>query len=144
MEVAPQYAGLTMGLSNTIATLPGMISPVITGFIVQNKVTIPTATIVIDSTWFPSSSWLLNGRLCSTSLLLYRWPVEFSTRFSVRENSSRGQPKIWVSLHCFLLTTWSRLTDCLVISNSCFVRQPRGGYCRMIADSDNAVGVYCR
>lgn len=38
MEVAPHYAGLTMGLSNTFGTLPGMISPIITGFVVQNKV----------------------------------------------------------------------------------------------------------
>jgi len=37
MEVAPHYAGLTMGLSNTFGTLPGMISPIITGFVVQNK-----------------------------------------------------------------------------------------------------------
>lgn len=39
LDIAPQYASLIMGLSNTIATVPGIVSPVITGFIVQNKVT---------------------------------------------------------------------------------------------------------
>ena len=37
-DLGPQYAALTVGVSNTIATLPGLISPSITGYIVQNKV----------------------------------------------------------------------------------------------------------
>ncbi|XP_067000877.2 sialin [Anabrus simplex] len=37
LDVAPQHASVLMGLSNTVATLPGMISPSITGYIVQNK-----------------------------------------------------------------------------------------------------------
>ena len=27
-----------MGIGNTVATLPGVVSPIITGYIVQNKV----------------------------------------------------------------------------------------------------------
>lgn len=38
LDIAPQYASVIMGISNTVATLPGIISPSITGFIVQNKV----------------------------------------------------------------------------------------------------------
>jgi hypothetical protein len=38
LDIAPQYASVLMGLSNTFATLPGMISPALTGLIVQNKV----------------------------------------------------------------------------------------------------------
>lgn len=38
LDIAPQFASVIMGISNTIATLPGMVSPAITGFIVQNKV----------------------------------------------------------------------------------------------------------
>jgi putative flippase GtrA len=38
LDIAPQYASLIMGLSNTVATVPGIISPMITGYIVQNKV----------------------------------------------------------------------------------------------------------
>ncbi|KAG8227728.1 hypothetical protein J437_LFUL008010 [Ladona fulva] len=37
LDIAPQHASVLMGLSNTIATLPGIISPSITGYIVQNK-----------------------------------------------------------------------------------------------------------
>ncbi|KAJ9573903.1 hypothetical protein L9F63_008702 [Diploptera punctata] len=37
LDIAPQHASVLMGLSNTIATLPGIISPAITGYIVQNK-----------------------------------------------------------------------------------------------------------
>ena len=38
LDIAPKHAGVLMGISNTIATLPGIISPLITGYIVQNKV----------------------------------------------------------------------------------------------------------
>jgi len=37
LDIAPQYASLIMGLSNTAATIPGIVSPIITGYIVQNK-----------------------------------------------------------------------------------------------------------
>ena len=36
LDIAPQYASLLMGLSNTFATLPGMISPLLVGWIVGN------------------------------------------------------------------------------------------------------------
>ena len=38
LDIAPQYAAILMGISNTIGTIPGIISPVITGFIVQDGV----------------------------------------------------------------------------------------------------------
>ncbi|KAK5646079.1 hypothetical protein RI129_004543 [Pyrocoelia pectoralis] len=34
LDVAPQHAAVLMGLSNTFATIPGIVSPVITGYIV--------------------------------------------------------------------------------------------------------------
>lgn len=37
LDIAPQHAGVLMGISNTVATLPGIISPLVTGFIVQNE-----------------------------------------------------------------------------------------------------------
>nr|CAD7427055.1 unnamed protein product [Timema monikensis] len=37
LDIAPQHASVLMGLSNTVATLPGIISPSITGILVQNK-----------------------------------------------------------------------------------------------------------
>ena len=41
LDIAPQYASLIMGLSNTAATIPGIVSPIITGYVVQNKVQYP-------------------------------------------------------------------------------------------------------
>jgi ACS family sodium-dependent inorganic phosphate cotransporter len=38
LDIAPQHAGVLMGLSNMAGTLPGIISPLVTGFVVQNKV----------------------------------------------------------------------------------------------------------
>ncbi|VDK48813.1 unnamed protein product [Gongylonema pulchrum] len=37
LDIAPQYAGHLMGLSNTLATLPGMLSPLFVGAVVQNE-----------------------------------------------------------------------------------------------------------
>ena len=35
LDLAPQFASIIIGISNTFATLPGLVSPVLTGFIVQ-------------------------------------------------------------------------------------------------------------
>lgn len=35
LDVAPRYAGILMGISNTFATLPGIIGVALTGFVVQ-------------------------------------------------------------------------------------------------------------
>lgn len=40
LEVAPQYASLLLGISNTFGSLPGIISPTLTGLIVQHQVSI--------------------------------------------------------------------------------------------------------
>ncbi|XP_046615491.1 sialin [Neodiprion virginianus] len=37
LDIAPQHASVLMGFGNTIATVPGIVSPIITGYIVQNK-----------------------------------------------------------------------------------------------------------
>ncbi|XP_018906661.2 sialin isoform X2 [Bemisia tabaci] len=37
LDIAPQYASLLMGFSNTFATIPGIISPMLAGYLVQNK-----------------------------------------------------------------------------------------------------------
>ncbi|XP_046392973.1 sialin-like [Ischnura elegans] len=36
LDIAPQYAGVLMGFGNTFATLPGIISPTLTGYIVRD------------------------------------------------------------------------------------------------------------
>ncbi|KAK6620915.1 hypothetical protein RUM43_011214 [Polyplax serrata] len=37
LDIAPRHAGVLMGFSNTFGTLPGMLSPIITGYIVQDR-----------------------------------------------------------------------------------------------------------
>ncbi|XP_016840301.1 solute carrier family 17 (sodium-dependent inorganic phosphate cotransporter)-like isoform X1 [Nasonia vitripennis] len=37
LDIAPKQASVIMGIGNTFATLPGIISPLITGYIVQDK-----------------------------------------------------------------------------------------------------------
>ena len=38
LDVAPQFASILMGLSNTFATLPGILSPLLTGAVVTDQV----------------------------------------------------------------------------------------------------------
>jgi MFS transporter, ACS family, solute carrier family 17 (sodium-dependent inorganic phosphate cotransporter), other len=38
LEVAPQFSGIIMSISNMIATVSSIVSPILTGFIVQSKV----------------------------------------------------------------------------------------------------------
>ena len=38
LDIAPPFAGILMGISNAVATLPGIISPLLTGVIVQHQV----------------------------------------------------------------------------------------------------------
>ena len=40
LDLAPRYAGILMGISNTFATIPGFLSPIVTGYITKNKVII--------------------------------------------------------------------------------------------------------
>lgn len=37
LDLAPRYAGVLMGITNTFATIPGFLSPMVTGYIVKNK-----------------------------------------------------------------------------------------------------------
>ncbi|KAL9965860.1 hypothetical protein ACROYT_G029714 [Oculina patagonica] len=37
LDIAPQFGGILMGISNTVATLPGIVSPLLTGVIVQHQ-----------------------------------------------------------------------------------------------------------
>lgn len=40
LDIAPQHASIIMGVGNTVGTLPGIISPIITGYIVTEPVSI--------------------------------------------------------------------------------------------------------
>jgi ACS family sodium-dependent inorganic phosphate cotransporter len=38
LDVAPKYAAILMGISNTVGTIPGILSPALTGAIVHDRV----------------------------------------------------------------------------------------------------------
>lgn len=46
VDIAPQYSSVVTGLTNTFATLPGIISPTLTGFIVQTAVKIEKKKLI--------------------------------------------------------------------------------------------------
>lgn len=40
LDLAPQFSMILYGISNTFGTIPGIVSPILTGFLVQNKVSV--------------------------------------------------------------------------------------------------------
>lgn len=38
LDIAPQHASVLMGISNTVATLPGILSPILSGYVVTTPV----------------------------------------------------------------------------------------------------------
>ena len=38
LDIAPRYASLLLGISNCFATIPGIVSPLIVGFVTVNEV----------------------------------------------------------------------------------------------------------
>ncbi|KZS04048.1 putative Vesicular glutamate transporter 2 [Daphnia magna] len=63
LDIAPQFASLIMGLSNTVATVPGIISPMITGYIVQKQDFQRVAYFVLHLSRY-LHDWLRILRLC--------------------------------------------------------------------------------
>ena len=38
LDIAPRYAGVLMGITNTAATIPGMVGPYVAGYLTNNEV----------------------------------------------------------------------------------------------------------
>ena len=38
LDIAPRYAGFLLGISNCVATIPGIVSPIVVGFVTTNEV----------------------------------------------------------------------------------------------------------
>jgi len=56
LDIAPQFSSIILGISNTLATVPGLISPIVTGFIVQTPVSSSFFTTHADSFSLPHFS----------------------------------------------------------------------------------------
>ena len=40
LDIAPPYASVLMGITNMFATIPGIVSPLLTGLVVQHQVSL--------------------------------------------------------------------------------------------------------
>lgn len=49
LDIAPKYASVLMGISNTFGSMPGIVSPILTGFVVTTPVRICLLLLYHDS-----------------------------------------------------------------------------------------------
>ncbi|RZF40673.1 hypothetical protein LSTR_LSTR012774 [Laodelphax striatellus] len=82
LDIAPQFASVLMGLSNTVATVPGIISPLLTGHLIKHKTISEWQTVfLISSTVYIIGAvvyaflasgkiqpWASNNQECNTLL----------------------------------------------------------------------------
>jgi MFS transporter, ACS family, solute carrier family 17 (sodium-dependent inorganic phosphate cotransporter), other len=62
LDIAPQFASIIVGISNTFATLPGLISPVLTGYIVTTPVRLDEIEIEIEIDQSRANALTIVGR----------------------------------------------------------------------------------
>ena len=60
LDIAPRYACIIMGLTNTVGTITGFLSPMMVGFITVNKVSdlYSTDRPTVFFFFFQLSSWI--------------------------------------------------------------------------------------
>jgi len=58
MEIAPRYAGIIFGVSNTVATIPGIVGVAITG-------------VILDYTQSWCIVFLLSGFICAVAAVVW-------------------------------------------------------------------------
>lgn len=91
LDIAPKFASILMGISNTFGTIPGIMSPLLTGFIV----TTPVSQFLLK-TWSFNTIALncfrpnRNGKLFFTSLLQFIFSVASFIGFSCQASFSLG------------------------------------------------------
>ncbi|XP_052129690.1 sialin isoform X2 [Frankliniella occidentalis] len=90
LDIAPDYASILLGITNTAGTIPGIISPIVTGYLVENKEEL--------ASWSPV--FLLSGYVYLVAGIYY---IVFGTgerqdwadaNEAVKLNSERKQSKI--------------------------------------------------
>lgn len=70
LDIAPQFASIIIGYSNTFATLPGLISPTVTGYIVTTPVIMKSQNITHQLIEFPFSL-NMSTEQCSSSQVAF-------------------------------------------------------------------------
>ncbi|KAB0797493.1 hypothetical protein PPYR_08486 [Photinus pyralis] len=89
LDIAPQHASVLMGLSNTFATIPGIVSPIITGYIVTTPTAFEWQTVFFISSGVYLFGCIFYGIFASGEL--QPWAVDRSSRESVEiEEKKRG------------------------------------------------------
>lgn len=92
LDIAPNFAGLLMGICNSFSTVAGIVSPLLTGFIVQNKVII----LKIFKCWTSCANNSINfsqpknGKQFSTLPLQFTYLEEWFTGFGCKEQFNLG------------------------------------------------------
>lgn len=56
LDIAPRYACVIMGLTNTVGTVTGFLSPMMVGYITVNKVGLKKLQSTLDALWVSMSS----------------------------------------------------------------------------------------
>lgn len=93
LDIAPNYASILMGISNTFGTVPGIVSPLISGYIVHTPVSAirwNNFCFRENAMRFECSRMNRSGKLFSTSRLVFTCSVAFFTGFSLQVNYNIG------------------------------------------------------
>jgi len=65
LDVAPKYAAILMGISNTVGTIPGILSPALTGAIIKDRTPEEWRTVFLITAGVYAMGALLYGLLAS-------------------------------------------------------------------------------
>ena len=89
LDIAPKYASILFGISNCFASIPGIVSPILTGYIVTTPVKEDLFNFAkLNLIFFRTE---MSGLLCFTSPLEFMFLEAYFTGFLLREKFKLGQ-----------------------------------------------------
>jgi len=66
LDIAPRYAGVLFGISNTAATIPGMVGPYVVGYLTDNEVMCMSLLVFNVLFFIYLFFWIINSLLIKT------------------------------------------------------------------------------
>ncbi|XP_077290239.1 major facilitator superfamily transporter 9 isoform X2 [Arctopsyche grandis] len=99
LDIAPQHASVLMGLSNTVATLPGIISPLLAGAIVTHNTAEEWRVVFFISSGIYLVGAVIYGIWCSG--VRQPWAMEQSTESIHTETDQCSSPGTEKDSHCY-------------------------------------------